>query len=333
MASPEEVSFRLRRPSRPPQRTSTSRCWCPRSSWRVAALRGRPRPPPPSLACHAHAPLPFQKPKLTKEQARAQAEELRRTILAKREKEEKESERLREKERIRSGKELLAAKRVEEDQERKRNIDWRRREKEEEARARARIAEKLAEDKAERRRKLGLPELTPDELAAEAAKAAAAKAAAADEAKAARGAAGAAAAAQRAKSGGIAEKLRAELVALKRSALGRAEGGAGGGAEADAPEGEARAKAAFALLLQVVGNVATAPGEAKYRSLKLSGAAVTTKLAPFPASLRFLGLLGWGQDAAGEFLVLREEDVNMQLLQAAGGELNSALNNPFFGVL
>eukprot|EP00976_Prorocentrum_cordatum_P106864 1194534-Prorocentrum_minimum.AAC.9 len=75
-------------------------------------------------------------------------------------------EKLREKERIRSGKELAEAKRIEQEQERKRILEWRKREKEEEAKARAKINAKLEEDRKERRRKLGKPEeYTPEELA------------------------------------------------------------------------------------------------------------------------------------------------------------------------
>ena len=58
-------------------------------------------------------------------------------------KEEAELERLREKERIRSGKELLEAKRKEDDLKLKRNLELRRIEKEEEARAREKIRVKL----------------------------------------------------------------------------------------------------------------------------------------------------------------------------------------------
>ena len=79
---------------------------------------------------------------------------------------QREMEKLQEKERIRSGKELAEMKRVEQDQERKRTLDWRKREKEEEARARAKIKVKLEEDRLDRRKKLGLPEeYTPEELA------------------------------------------------------------------------------------------------------------------------------------------------------------------------
>lgn len=58
-------------------------------------------------------------------------------------KEEAELEKLREKERIRAGKELLEAKRQEDDLKLKRNLEARRIEKEEEQRARDKIRVKL----------------------------------------------------------------------------------------------------------------------------------------------------------------------------------------------
>ena len=58
-------------------------------------------------------------------------------------KEEADLEKLREKERIRSGKELGAAKRLEEELQLKRNLEARRIEKEEEQRAREKIKAKL----------------------------------------------------------------------------------------------------------------------------------------------------------------------------------------------
>lgn len=60
-------------------------------------------------------------------------------------KEEAELEKLREKERIRSGKELLEAKRKEDDLKLKRNLEARRIEKEEEQRARDKIRVKLGQ--------------------------------------------------------------------------------------------------------------------------------------------------------------------------------------------
>ena len=58
-------------------------------------------------------------------------------------KEEKELERLREQERVRSGKELLAAQKLEQDLQLKRNLEARRIEKEEVARAKDRVRIKL----------------------------------------------------------------------------------------------------------------------------------------------------------------------------------------------
>ena len=39
------------------------------------------------------------------------------------------------------------------------------------------------------------------------------------------------------------------------------------------------------------------------------------------------------QDDAGEFLTMPPESVDMNTLNAAGGEISNALANPFFGVL
>lgn len=250
------------------------------------------------------------KRKLSKEEAKAAAEALRRSVVAKREAEEKASERLREKERVRAGKELLAAKKAEEDQERRRNIAWRQREKEEDAKARAKLDAKLVEDRRERRIKLGLPpDPSPEEEAAEAAK----KAAKA-EAEAAKKAA-AAAAAPPPRPVSAAEKLRALLVAMKRAHAGEA----------------GRFEACVNTLLTYAGNVAGSPGEEKFRRLRLGNPAFLQRVGGVTNGVEFLKLLGFA--AEGEFLVLSAERVSLPLLQAAGAELSGALGNPFFGVL
>ncbi|PIA25782.1 hypothetical protein AQUCO_10800039v1 [Aquilegia coerulea] len=89
------------------------------------------------------------KPSLTEEEKRIKAQELRERARKKKEEEEKRMEREREKERIRVGKELLEAKRIEEDNERKRILALRKAEKDEERRAREKIRQKLEEDKKE----------------------------------------------------------------------------------------------------------------------------------------------------------------------------------------
>jgi len=109
----------------------------------------------------ANSKTEVNKPSLTPEEMKIKAQELRERARKKKEEEERRMEREREKERVRIGKELLEAKRIEEQNERKRMIELRRLEKEEEKRAREKIRQKLEEDKAERRRKLGLPPEDP----------------------------------------------------------------------------------------------------------------------------------------------------------------------------
>lgn len=88
-------------------------------------------------------PAKKEQPKLTPEEAKAKADELLRKAKAKREAEEREMEKLREAERIRSGKELAAMARKEEEQRLKRMADERKREKEEALRAKEKIKKKL----------------------------------------------------------------------------------------------------------------------------------------------------------------------------------------------
>ncbi len=82
-----------------------------------------------------------------------------------------------------------------------------------------------------------------------------------------------------------------------------------------------------------VGNVAQNPGEDKYRQLKLTSAAFQSKVSAVDGSLQFLELCGFKKNAAGDMLQMDAAAVNPELLTAAGAELNSALTNPFFGML
>lgn len=49
--------------------------------------------------------------------------------------------------------------------------------------------------------------------------------------------------------------------------------------------------------------------------------------------IEFLELCGFEKTEGGEFLFLPRDKADMALLNSAGSELNSAINNPFFGVL
>ncbi|CAK8578488.1 unnamed protein product [Lathyrus sativus] len=238
------------------------------------------------------------KPSLTPEETNAILKELREKARKKKEEEEKRNEREREKERIRIGKELLEAKRIEEDNERKRLLALRKAEKEEERRAREKIRQKLEEDKAERRRKLGLP---PEEPST-------AKPSTVVEEK---------------KSflpirpATKTEQMRECLRSLKQNHK----------------EDDARVKRAFQTLLTYVGNVARNPDEEKFRKIRLSNAAFQERVGALKGGIEFLEICGFEKIDGGEVLFLPRDKVEIPVLNSAGSELDSAIKNPFFGVL
>ncbi|GJP67466.1 hypothetical protein CLOP_g24286 [Closterium sp. NIES-67] len=260
-------------------------------------------------------PAAESKPKkhLTPEEAKRLADELREKARRKREEEEKQREKERERERIRAGKELLIAKQKEEEEERKRRIEFRRREKEEEQRARERIRQRLEEDRQERRRRLGLPPEEPKPPAAAAAAAAGASA----EGSATKGAAEQEKLHLPVRPASLVEKLRGALRTLKQAHK----------------EQDAQVKVAYETMLKYISNIAQRPGEDKFRRIRLANAAFQERVAVFPEAIDFLLLCGFEKDAQGEHLVMSAEKAAPEVLNAAGAELHSAINNPFFGVL
>ncbi|CAL0329674.1 unnamed protein product [Lupinus luteus] len=246
----------------------------------------------------ANTKVEAPKPSLTPEELRVKQQELRERARKKKEEEEKRTEREREKERIRIGKELLEAKRIEEENERKRILALRKAEKEEERRAREKIKQKLEEDKAERRRRLGLP---PEEPSV-------AKPAPVVEEK---------------KSflpirpATKAEQMRECLRSLKQNHK----------------EDDARVKRAFQTLLTYVGNVARNPDEEKFRKIRLTNQSFQERVGALTGGIKFLEICGFDKIDGGEFLFLPRNKVDMAVLNSAGSELDSAIKNPFFGVL
>ncbi|XP_006648654.3 eukaryotic translation initiation factor 3 subunit A [Oryza brachyantha] len=240
------------------------------------------------------------KPSLSPEEMKIKAQELRERARKKKEEEERRMEREREKERIRIGKELLEAKRIEEDNERKRMIELRRLEKEEEKRAREKIRQKLEEDKAERRRKLGLPPEDP----------AAAKPSApppVEEKK----------SALPVRPATKAERMRDCLRNLKQQNK----------------DDDAKVKRAFQTLLTYIGNVAKNPDEEKFRKIRLTNATFQERVGNLHGGIEFLQVCGFEKLEGNEFLFLARDKVDKAVLNTAGAELNSAITNPFFGVL
>ncbi|KAL8491289.1 hypothetical protein ACS0TY_023067 [Phlomoides rotata] len=237
---------------------------------------------------------------LTPEEIKKKQQELRERARKKKEEEEKRMEREREKERLRVGRELLEAKRIEEDNERKRILALRKAEKEEEKRAREKIRQKLEEDKAERRRKLGLAPEDPAAVKPSAPPPVEEKKSSLPIRPATK-----------------TEQMRECLRTLKQTHK----------------EDDAKVKTAFNTLLTFAKNVAINPNEEKFRKIRLTNANFQDRVGKLKGGIEFLELCGFEKIEGGEFLYLPREKVDIPVLHSAGSELTSAINNPFFGVL
>lgn len=240
-----------------------------------------------------------EKPALAPEEVKRRAQELRERARQKKAEEERKMEREREKERIRVGKELLEAKRIEEENERKRILALRMAEKEEEKRAREKIRQRLEEDKAERRRKLGLPPEDPTASKPSAPPVPEKKSA------------------LPIKPVTKVEQFRDCLRSLKHNHK----------------DDDAKVKRAFQTLLTYIGNVAKNPDEEKYRKIRLTNPSFQDRVGSLTGGVQFLELCGFEKMEGDEFIFLSRDKVDMTVLHAAGAELNSAITNPFFGVL
>ncbi|KAH9649666.1 UBA domain-containing protein [Citrus sinensis] len=182
-------------------------------------------------------------------------------------------------------------------------------EKEEEKRAREKIRQKLEEDKAERRRRLGLP---PEDPATT-------------------------------KSSAPVVEEKKSMLPIRPATKSAFESfeyiplTCGDHAEYPVPaeglDDDAKVKRAFQTLLTYIGNVAKNPNEEKFRKIRLSNQTFQDRVGALKGGLEFLELCGFEKIEGGEFLFLPREKVDMAVLNSAGSELTSAINNPFFGVL
>ncbi|XP_012492737.1 uncharacterized protein LOC105804605 isoform X1 [Gossypium raimondii] len=225
-------------------------------------------------------------------------QELRDRVCMKNRDEEKKLEREREKERIRAGKALLEAKRIAEENERKRLLALRKAEEEEEKRAREKVLKKLDLDKLERKQALGLP------LENRAAKP---PLPSIQEEK----------SSLPVKSITKADHMRECLRSLKLAYK----------------DDNAKVKKAFQTLLIYVGNVARSPDEEKFRKIRLSNPKFQERVGSLKGGIKFLELCGFERSEGDEFLVFPRDKVDVQSLNTAGSMLKSALTNPYFGLL
>ncbi|KAM7521825.1 hypothetical protein LguiA_011727 [Lonicera macranthoides] len=240
------------------------------------------------------------------EQVKLKAQELRDQARRRREEEAKRQEIEREKERIRAGKELQEAKQLAEENERKRVLAMQKVEKNKEKRYREKIQQKLQQDKLERRRWLGLPLEGPESVKAT-------RPAMQEK----RNLLTVKSATLPVKSATKAELMRDCLKSLRRNHK----------------DNDAKVKRAFHTLLVYARNVAWNPNEEKFRKIRVSNPAFQDRVGAFEEGVKFLELCGFERVEGGKFLYLPRDKVDMEVLISAGAELQSALTNPFFGLL
>ncbi|KAL9397732.1 hypothetical protein Peur_011985 [Populus x canadensis] len=253
--------------------------------------------PMPLIAVNIDIDSP--QPTQTTEEMQIKAQELRNQARKEKEDEEKRLEREREKERIRAGKEIHEAKRIAEDNERKRYLASRKAEKEEEKRAREKVRQKLEADKNERRRMLGLPSVshTATKLSRPSTDDKKNYVSVASVSK--------------------VEQLRECLRSLKRSHK----------------DDDARVKRAFQTLLVYVGNVAQNPDKEKFRKIRIGNPLFQNRVGRLIGGIEFLELCGFERIEEDKFLFLPRDKVDLAVLNSAGLEIKSAMSNPFFGLL
>ncbi|XP_022965830.1 uncharacterized protein LOC111465598 isoform X1 [Cucurbita maxima] len=229
------------------------------------------------------------------EEMKKKANELRDQILKEKEKEEKELEKQREKDRNRSGKELQEAKRMAEGTEWKRYKDSRQAEIKEEKKAKEKVLQTLEQNKIERKRDLGMPSEVTRSIAAKAITIGAQEK---YEHKS-------------QNSGSMRECLRS----LRHN-------------QKDDPE---KVRNAFQTLFTYVRNVARNPDEERIRKIPLGNPLFQERVGSLKEGTEFLELCGFQRD--GDFLYLPRDKVDRDVLVTAGMLLESAMTNPFFGIL
>ncbi|KVH94245.1 PUB domain-containing protein [Cynara cardunculus var. scolymus] len=94
-----------------------------------------------------------------------------------------------------------------------------------------------------------------------------------------------------------------------------------------------KVKRAFETLLIYIRNVARDPDEDKFRKIRLSNPAFKERVGIFKQGIKFLELCGFEQVEGGRYLFLPRARFDMAEFKSAGNELQSAITNPFFGLL
>ncbi|KAK1412659.1 hypothetical protein QVD17_34085 [Tagetes erecta] len=245
-------------------------------------------------------------PSFVSEEVRLTAQKLREKSRKRNKEEDMKSVPNREKERIKAGKELQEAKNIAEENERKRFIALKKAEKAEENRAREKIRQKLQQDKLERRSRLEQPVQNNASLKTSTPMV------------------------QENKEMlpvmsteiGVTLTTKVELMRECLRSLRRCN-----------KHVDFKVKRAFETLLIYVRNVARNPDEDKFRKIRLSNPAFKERVGIFEQGVKFLELCGFERVEGGKYLFLPRDKFDMAVFNSAGNILQSAITNPFFGLL
>ena len=233
--------------------------------------------------------------------AKAKLEEIKQKKVE----EERKLDREREKERIRFGKEMLAQKKMLEDQERQRVMDFRKREKDEAKRAKQKVMEQIARDKAERRSRLGIKaEASAGEASSDAEQDGKRKQREEDSVFG-------------VKPVQTQTKIRDVLVQIKKSYPSD------------------RAQTCFKTLSAYCKNLLRVPAEQKFRTINVENNAFRQRVGSLEGGegTKVLELVGFAANEEAKTLAMADDRFSKLVVEAALTELNNALTNPFFGSL
>ncbi|KAK9069369.1 hypothetical protein SSX86_011272 [Deinandra increscens subsp. villosa] len=267
-------------------------------------------------------------PSCVSEEVKLTAQKLRKKSRKRNNEDDMKSVSRREKERIRVGKELQEAKKIAEENERKRFIALRKAEKEEVNRAREKVRQKLQQDKVERRGRLELPPENHASLKTSTSMVQENKVVVSTEA-----------------SVNLTTKvdlMRECLRSLRRynkvrlsvtQIFSKALIDTMTKNDILIQDDDIKVKRAFETLLIYVRNVARNPDEDKFRKIRLSNPAFKERVGVFEQGPKFLELCGFERVEGGKYLFLPRHRFDLSVFESAGNILQSAITNPFFGLL
>uniref|UniRef100_K3YIM6 UBA domain-containing protein n=1 Tax=Setaria italica TaxID=4555 RepID=K3YIM6_SETIT len=95
----------------------------------------------------------------------------------------------------------------------------------------------------------------------------------------------------------------------------------------------ARVTRAYQILLKIIANIVKNPAEERFRRIRLSNPIFKDRVGNLQGGIEFLELCGFQRLSASGYLVMPRDKIDVALLNAAGVEIASVMENPYFGLL